>query len=112
MRKIYIYGSDFWEFYNNQNEEVQKKIDWIFGYIERIPFISEKFLKHIEGTQGLYEIRVSIRSNIFRIMCFFDQGNFVIILSGFQKKSKKTPRSEIKRAIILKNNYFKDKYGK
>ncbi len=63
----------------------------------------------MEGTDGLYEIRVSSGNNIFRIFCFFDEGQLVILLNGFQKKTQKTPKSEIERAEKLKTKYYEDK---
>ena len=54
----------------------------------------ETYLKHIENTDGLYEIRVQIGSDIFRIFCFFDQGQLVVIVNGFQKKTQKTPKNK------------------
>ncbi len=63
----------------------------------------------MEGTDGLYEIRVSSGNNIFRIFCFFDEGQLVILLNGFQKKTQKTPKPEIERAKKLKKQYYEDK---
>ena len=74
-------------------------------YLEVIP---EKYLKHIEEAD-LYEIRVSFGNNIFRIFCFFDKGRLVIILNGFQKKTQKTPKTEIDRALKLKKEYYEEK---
>jgi len=53
----------------------------------------------MEGSDGLFEISVKVGSNIFRIFSFFDKGNLVIIMNGFQKKSEKTPANEIERAL-------------
>lgn len=44
-------------------------------------------------------------SDIFRIFCFFDAGNWVVITSGFQKKSQKTPRKELLKALKIKQDY-------
>lgn len=74
--------------------------------VERVP---EKFLRHLTGTDGLYEIRVEYQSNIYRIFCCFDQGQLVVLFNGFQKKTQKTPQSEIEKAIIIKNRYFHSK---
>lgn len=63
----------------------------------------------MENTDGLYEIRVEVGSNIFRVFCFFDEGNLVILLNGFQKKSQKTPKNEIELAEKLKKEYFYEK---
>ena len=71
--------------------------------------IPDKYLKHLSNTDGLWEIRVSSGNGIFRIFCFFDKGNLIFLLSGFQKKTQKTPRTEIKRAEKLKKEYYENK---
>ena len=76
--------------------------------VDRIP---GKFLKHIAGTDGLFEIRVQLGTDIFRIFCCFDSGRLVILFNAFHKKSQKTPRQEIEKAIRLMNNYFREKKG-
>jgi phage-related protein len=109
IRNVYVYGTDFWDFYNKQNKKVQDKIDWVIGLIRTIEFIPEKYLKHLTGTDGLYEIRVGLGNNIFRIFCFFDEGNLIILLNGFQKKSQRTPKNKINKAERLKNEYYENK---
>jgi phage-related protein len=64
------------------------------------------YFDHLTGTDGLWEIRSQIGSNIFRVFCCFDEGNLIILLSGFQKKTQKTPQNEIKKAELLKKEYF------
>ncbi|WP_229310954.1 type II toxin-antitoxin system RelE/ParE family toxin [Larkinella soli] len=71
--------------------------------------VPETYLKHIENTDGLFEIRVLSRSDIFRIFCFFDEGNLIIIGNGFQKKSQKTPKTEIDKALTIKREYEEQK---
>jgi phage-related protein len=107
IRTLKVYGNDFWEFYNKQTQKVQQRILWTIRIIRDISFVPEKYLKHILG--GIYEIRVSSGNNIFRIFCFFDQGQLVILLNGFQKKTQKTPVDEIERAKKLKKQYYEDK---
>lgn len=68
--------------------------------------IPDTYLKHLEGTDGLYEIRVQQGSDIFRIFCFFDEGKLVVLLNGFQKKKQKTPKPEIQKAEKLKAEYY------
>ena len=60
-------------------------------------------------TDGLYEIRIELESNIYRIFCCFDEGRVVVLFNGFQKKTQKTPKSEIEKAEKLKAEYFKQK---
>lgn len=69
----------------------------------------EKFLKHLEGSEGLFEIRVEYQSNIYRIFCCFDEGKLVVLFNGFQKKTQKTPKNELEKAEKLMNEYFQSK---
>jgi phage-related protein len=108
-REIIIYGHSFYEFYNKQNQKVREKIDWTIGVVRDMDRVPEKYLKHMEGTKDLYEIRINHGSNIYRIFCFFDKGKLVILLNGFQKKTQKTPRQEIERALALQKQYYEQK---
>lgn len=85
------------------------KIYQVFMYIMTIENIPAKFLKSINGADGLYEIRIEESSNIYRIFCCFDNGNLIILFNGFQKKSQKTPKGEIEKAQRIMNEYFNDK---
>jgi phage-related protein len=57
------------------------------------------------GTNNLYEVRVKVGLDIFRIFCFFDKGKMVILANGFQKRAQKTPKNEIEKALKLKAEY-------
>ena len=107
IRSLKVYGNDFWEFYNKQTKKVQDRILWTTRVIRDIQLVPEKYLKHME--EGIFEIRVSSGNNIFRIFCFFDEGQLVILLNGFQKKTQKTPTQELERAKKLKKQYYEDK---
>ena len=108
-RKTIVYKDFFWEFYNAQNAEVQTKIDWTIGIVRTLQFIPSKYFDHLTGTDGLFEMRIKVNSNIYRVFCCFDEGNLVILFNGFQKKSQKTPKSEIDKATKLKKEYFEEK---
>jgi phage-related protein len=71
----------------------------------------ENYLKHIESNKGLYEIRVKSGREIFRIFCFFDKGKLIIITSGFQKKTQKTPKNEILKALKIMEEYQNESKG-
>lgn len=88
---------------------MKDKIIWTFELIEDLQKIPESYLKHIENTDGLYEIRIQQGSEIFRIFCFFDQGQLVVLANGFQKKSQKTPKNEIDKALKIKKEYESEK---
>jgi len=77
--------------------------------VEDLQRVPDTYLKHIENTNGLYEIRVQVGNDIFRIFCFFDQGQLVILVNGFQKKTQKTPKQEIEIALKIKVEYENEK---
>jgi phage-related protein len=105
-RKIIFHGTYFTDFYLDQPAKVQEKIEYVLRIVRQVERISKKFFDHMEGTDGLYEIRIEVESNIFRIFCCFDEGNIVILFNGFQKKTQKTPKTEIEKAERLKQEYF------
>jgi len=108
-RILFFYKHYFDDFYQDLSYKVQKKILWTFRIIEDLDRVPENYLKHLENTDGLYEIRIQVGSNIYRIFCFFDSNNLVVVGHGFQKKSQKTPNKEIERAIKIKNEYYENK---
>ena len=108
-RTIVFYKNYFQEFFVLQRDKVKDKIIWTFELIEEFQKVPETYLKHIENTDGLFEIRVQQGSDIFRIFCFFDQGQLVVIANGFQKKKQKTPKKEIERANKIKEEYEAEK---
>lgn len=71
---------------------------------DRIP---KKFVKLIKD--GLYELRTEYNSNIYRVFFIFDHGKIVVLFNGFQKKTQKTPRAEIEKALKIKEAYYADK---
>ena len=105
-RKIIFHGNHFTEFYLEQTSIVQEKIEYVLRIVRQVERISKRFFDHMEVTDGLYEIRIEVESNIFRIFCCFEEGNIVILFNGFQKKTQKTPETEIERAERLKQKYF------
>lgn len=108
-RSIIFYKNYFEEFFVKQNEKVKAKIIWTFELIEDLQKIPENYLKHIENTNGLYEIRIQQSNNIFRIFCFFDKGKLIVLANGFQKKTQKTPKKEIEKALKIMEEYQNEK---
>ena len=108
-RTVVFYKNYSQDFFGKQREKVKAKIIWTIELVEELQRVPETYLKHIENTDGLYEIRVQSGSDIFRIFCFFDDGKLVVIINGFQKKSQKTPKKEIETALKIKAEYENEK---
>jgi len=109
VREVIAYKHYFEEFLLAQSTKVQDKIYKVIETIETYERVPSNFLKAITGTNGLYEARIKLGSNIWRVFCFFDKGKLVILLNGFQKKTQKTPRKEIDKALKLMESYYNDK---
>ena len=107
--EVVAYGNYFEDFLVNQPSKVQDKIFKVIEIIETYQQVPSKYLKSIQGTKGLYEARIKLASNIWRVFCFFDKGKLVILLNGFQKKSQKTPKREIEKALKLMKQYYEEK---
>jgi len=110
-REIKFYENYFVDFYLTLDSTVQEKIEYVFKLIRTVDRVPQKFLKHIESTDGLYEIRIKVGNDIYRVFCCFDEGKIVILFNGFKKKSQKTPKNEIEKGLSLKNAYFNNKKG-
>jgi phage-related protein len=108
-RTITFFKDYFQDFFDKQSNKIKAKIIWTFTLIEDLQRVPETYLKHIENTNGLYEIRVQFGSDIFRIFCFFDHGQLVILANGFQKKTQKTQKQEIELALKIKAEYENEK---
>ena len=112
LKKLLFYKNYFYDFFNEQTEKVKDKIDYVLFLVTITERVPKKFMEHMTGTDGLYEIRIKFQGNIYRVFCCFDEGKIVVIFNGFQKKSQKTPQSEIDRALKIKDEYFEEKLNK
>lgn len=106
QRQLVFFKHHFKDFFDPLTDKLKDKIDQVLFMIRIAERIPSKFFKHMTGTDGLFEIRIEFQSNIYRIFCCFDEGNLVVLFNGFQKKSQKTPRKEIDKALKIMDEYF------
>ncbi len=107
MRKIITYGGYFEAFMETLSVSEQRKVDYVVSLLATQNRLPTKFIKHIKDE--LFELRIMWDSNIYRVFFIFDEGNIVVLFSGFQKKTQKTPKTEIEKAIKIKEAYYADK---
>ena len=60
VRKIIFCDKHFIEFYQNQDEKVKSKIQYVFELIKQVDKVPEKFLKHLSGTNGYMKLGLNI----------------------------------------------------
>lgn len=112
IRYIFYYKNYYLDFFDKLDPGVKRKFNWTLKLISITDRVPVKYFKHIEASTGLYEIRVEYGSNIYRVFSFFDKGQLVILINGFQKKTGKTPMKEIHKAEKLKKQYYDEKAEK
>lgn len=112
IREVVAYGNYFQYFLEALPIKVQNKIFKIMEAVEILERVPQQYLKSISGAKGLFEVRIQLGSDIWRVFCFFENERLVILLNGFVKKSQKTPKEEIKLAMDLMKRYYDDKSRK
>lgn len=106
-RKVLAYKKYFVEFLSTLKENEVKKIIYVIDMLKIRQRVSSKYVKYIKD--GLFELRAECDGNIFRVFFIFDEGNIVLLLNGFRKKTEKTPKQEIEKALKLKKEYYESK---
>jgi phage-related protein len=109
VREVVAFRDYFEKFLQEQPKKVQDKIFKIIEAIQTLERVPSNYLKFLVGTDGLYEARIQLGSNIWRVFCFFDDEKLVILLNGFQKKTQPTPKNEIERGMRLMVAYYEQK---
>ena len=111
MRQIIFYKTQSGktpvaDFLDSLNAKQAKKATWVLHLIENSKRVPKEYFKKLSGTSGIWEVRVQSGSNIFRLLGFIDNGRFVVLTNGFQKKSQKTPKNEIQISEQRKSDFL------
>jgi len=109
-RKIKTYGGYYEAFRETLTEKEQDKIDYCLLLLKTQDRIPVKFVSLVR--EGLYGLRVEYSGNIYRIFFIYDEGMIIVLFNGFQKKTQRTPKNEIQKAIKIKNEYYADKQSR
>jgi len=71
--------------------------------------VPKQYLKKLEGTEDIWEVRADLANDAFRLLGFWDHGNLIILTNVFAKKSQKTPEREISLAEQRRADYLSRK---
>jgi len=74
--------------------------------VESIDVVPRKFFKKLEATDDIWEVRIQHGNNIFRLFGFFDGNDLFVLNHALTKKTRKTPKNDIKIAEQRKKDYF------
>ena len=100
------------EFLNSLDDKTRKKIYYNArkAQIVNDPELFKKL------TEYIWEFRTLYDKKYYRLLAFWDKTDttetLVLATHGFVKKTKKTPKSEIKKAEEIRKAYFEQKTKK
>lgn len=110
MKKIIFYktengSSPVEEFLETLTDKQAQKVAWVLRVIRDLDFAPKEYFKKLVNTD-IWEVRIQLGSNIFRILGFIEGNNIIVLTNGFQKKSQKTPVKEIELAEKRMKEYL------
>lgn len=85
-------------------KEQQKVYSYLEFLRERGGHLDEPYTRHITGK--IRELRVDFSRNRHRIFYFTTMGRRIILLHAFAKKTAKTPKGEIQKAVFYYQNFI------
>ena len=94
------------QFLDNLSSKQAQKVTWVLKLIEELDFVPGSYLKNLVNTRGIFEIRIQLGRDIFRLLGFQKGKNTIILTNGFRKKTQKTPSQEIELAEKRKHEYL------
>ena len=97
------------EFIDSLDEKAQKKCLFVLGLAKDCGVLPAQYFKKLAGSDGIWEIRIQMGGQIYRLLCFWGAGNSLVLTHGFKKKTQKTPKAEIEIAQRWKKMYFQSK---
>ncbi|MFC1762674.1 type II toxin-antitoxin system RelE/ParE family toxin [Planctomycetota bacterium] len=96
-------------FLDSLSSRQTQKVVWVLSLIEELDIVPVKYFKKLVNTDELWEVRVRVGRDTFRLLAFFDGPKVVVLAHGFQKKTQKTPRQFIDIAEARKKDYIQRK---
>jgi len=100
------------EFLDSLPGKAAQKITWVLSLIEDLDVLPSRYFKKLVSTEEIWECRIQLGSNAYRIFCFFDGHSVVILTHGMIKKAQKTPQKEIERAEAYRRDYLRRRLKK
>ena len=94
-----------WKFYGEQSAEVREAFD---ARVAELATNGKLEMPHGKAiAPNLFEIRVKVDPNQYRLFYCYAKADGIWVLSGFVKKTQKTPRREINKAKHIRAEVLK-----
>ena len=88
-------------------DKTVQKVAWVLRAIRDLERVPANYLKKPVNTDGIWEVRVDVGHNTFRLLGFFDRQELIVLTNSFQKKTQQTPLAEIRLAEERKADYLR-----
>lgn len=99
------------DFLDSLPGQIAQKVVWVLRLVEELDPVPAQYFAKLSGTDEIWECRINMASNAYRILCFFSGASSVILTNGFIKKGRKTPRNEIEKAEANRKDFIKRMVG-
>lgn len=114
MREVTFYRTEsgncpIEQFLDSLTAMQSAKVTWTLGLIEDLDVVPKQYFKKLTGTDDIWEIRIRVGRDSFRILSFFDGPRLVVLNHAFSKQTRKIPKSDIQLAEERKRDYFRRK---
>ncbi len=86
-------------------DKTVEKVAWVLRIIRDFDVVPRTYFKKLLNTSDIWVVRVQVGNNIYSYLGYNDGVDLIILTNGFQKKSQKTPKKEIKLAEMRKRDY-------
>ena len=86
-------------------DKTVQKIAWVLRVIRDLERVPANYLKKLVNTDDIWEVRVDVGRNTFRLLGFFAGRELFLLTNSFQKKTQETPQAEIRLAEERKADY-------
>jgi len=98
-------GSPVEEFLDTLSDSQASKVLWVLKLVSDLDPVPTQYFTKLVNTDDLWEVRIQMAGNIFRLLGFIEEDRIVILTNGFQKKTQKTPKREIELAEARKREH-------
>jgi len=99
------------DYFLNLNDKIQAKFLKSFDKTES--GIKGPWFEKLTSKESIFEFRERDQDKFYRIFAFWNNDSetktLILCTHGLDKKNNKTPKSDIDRAIKIKEEYLKDK---
>ena len=114
MREVAFYRTEsgncpIEQFLDSLTARQSAKVTWTLDLIEDLDVVPKQYFKKLTDTDDIWEIRVKVGRNSFRILSFFDGPRLVVLNHAFSKQTRKIAKSDIQLAENRKRDYFRRK---